>query len=230
MFWHGKLPLAIKFDAAQVEVYSTGRYLTVTGYRIAGTSDEIRTAPKTLELLRARVETFKEAEARARSEETIIPASGPGGKSARHREGRAGRSERKPRIATASRAAPAPIHSGAPSTAWRSIIATPGWWICSAPTRSISPAPAPGGSQSAALGRNLEEDLSIAPNGIQDFGTEEGLTAIDVVKWRLGGTAKSAALWLCQRCSVKPEDLGFDPDYGNNVEPASLTRQALQAR
>ena len=66
---------------------------------------------------------------------------------------------------------------------------------------------------SAALERNLEEDLSIAPSGIQDFGTEEGLTAIDLVKWRLGGTAKSAALWLCQRCSVKPEDLGFDPDY-----------------
>ena len=71
---------------------------------------------------------------------------------------------------------------------------------------------------SAALGRNLEEDLSIAPNGIQDFGTEEGLTAIDLVKWRLGGTAKSAALWLCQRCSVKPEDLGFDPDYGNSLK------------
>ena len=85
MFWHGKLSAAIKFDAAQVEVYSTGRYLTVTGHRIAGTSDEIRPAPKTLELLRARVETFKEAEARARSEETIIPASGPGVKSARHR-------------------------------------------------------------------------------------------------------------------------------------------------
>ena len=42
MFWHGKLSAAIKFDAAQVEVYSTGRYLTVTGHRIAGTSAEIR--------------------------------------------------------------------------------------------------------------------------------------------------------------------------------------------
>ena len=30
--------------------------------------------------------------------------------------------------------------------------------------------------------------------------------------------AKSAALWLCQRCSVKPEDLGFDPDYGNSLK------------
>ena len=87
MFWKGKLPAAIKLDAAQVEVYSTGRYLTLTGHRIAGTSDAIRPAPKTLQLLRARVETFKEAEARARSEETIIPASGPGVKSARHRKG-----------------------------------------------------------------------------------------------------------------------------------------------
>jgi hypothetical protein len=40
---------------------------------------------------------------------------------------------------------------------------------------------------SADLGRDLEEDLSITNTGIQDFGTEEKLTAIDVVMrhgWR----------------------------------------------
>lgn len=39
---------------------------------------------------------------------------------------------------------------------------------------------------SADLGRDLEEDLSITNTGIQDFGTEEKLTAIDVVM-RHGG-------------------------------------------
>ena len=55
---------------------------------------------------------------------------------------------------------------------------------------------------SAALGRNLEEDLSIAPNGIQDFGTEEGLTAIDLVKWRLrrnGQVGRAVAVPTMQR-------------------------------
>ena len=212
MFWHGKLSAAIKFDAAQVEVYSTGRYLTVTGHRIAGTSDEIRPAPKTLELLRARVETFKEADARARSEETIIPASGPGVKSARHRhrKGEPG----------------GPKKAGSTSTNpfWRAVnnmaLDHRDAWVVDLFGADAVYQPGTGAWRisSAALGRNLEEDLSIAPNGIQDFGTEEGLTAIDLVKWRLGGTAKSAALWLCQRCSVKPEDLGFDPDYGNSLK------------
>ena len=175
MFWHGKLSAAIKFDAAQVEVYSTGRYLTVTGHRIAGTSDEIRPAPKTLELLRARVETFKEAEARARSEETIIPASGPGGSLHGIGAARASREvRRKPGIATASRAAPAPIHSGAPSTAWRSIIATPGWWICSAPTRSISPAPAPGGFRRQRSGATSKKTFRSRPTASRTSAPKKG--------------------------------------------------------
>jgi hypothetical protein len=31
------------------------------------------------------------------------------------------------------------------------------------------------------LGRDLEEDLSLHPDGIRDYGREESLTAIDVV-------------------------------------------------
>ena len=50
MFWRGKLDKAITNDAAQVEIYSTKRYLTITGNRISGTPDSIGPAPKTLEL------------------------------------------------------------------------------------------------------------------------------------------------------------------------------------
>jgi hypothetical protein len=61
------------------------------------------------------------------------------------------------------------------------------------------------------LGRDLEEDLSIAPNGIIDFGTEESLTAIDVVM-RFSSpnkTEEEAALWLCGQMGIAPADLGW---------------------
>ena len=88
MFWKGRLPGAIKHDAAQVEVYSTGRYMTVTGHRIADTPDEIQPAPKTLELLRTRVEAFRETEGKARSEEAIVPESEAGTTRAQERRAR----------------------------------------------------------------------------------------------------------------------------------------------
>ena len=160
MFWHGKLSAAIKLDAAQVEVYSTGRYLTVTGHRIAGTSDAIAPAPKTLQLLRARVETFKEAEARARSEETIIPASGPGVRSARHRWSKASRrSEEKP-------AATAAIRFGATSTTWLSAGLELGCLTCSAELPFTSPGPEHGGSsrqRSGAISKKTFRSRRAAP-------------------------------------------------------------------
>jgi len=211
MFWKGRLSAAIKFDAAQVEVYSTGRYLTVTGHRIAGTSDEIRPAPKTLKLLRSRVETFKEAEARARSEETIIPASEPGVKSARHRKGEPG----------------GPKKAGASSNPfWRNVndmaFGLLDAWVPDVFGGAAVYQPGTGGWRisSQALGRDLEEDLSIHPNGATDWGTRESLTAIDLVE-RFGsaGSAKAAALWLCDRCGVEPATLGWDPDYSAGLKP-----------
>jgi hypothetical protein len=48
-----KIEAAIKNDEAGVEVYSTGRYLTITGRQIEGTPSEIRYAPRTLATLAA---------------------------------------------------------------------------------------------------------------------------------------------------------------------------------
>ena len=60
------------------------------------------------------------------------------------------------------------------------------------------------------LGRDYEEDLSIHPSGIQDYGPEKTLTPIDVV---LGyGTATDtieAAQWLCERMALDPTSLGW---------------------
>ena len=62
------------------------------------------------------------------------------------------------------------------------------------------------------LGRDLEEDLSIHPDGIQDFGEEITLTAIDLVQ-RHGDavTPIEAALWLCDKLRIDPTTLGYAP-------------------
>lgn len=63
---------------------------------------------------------------------------------------------------------------------------------------------------STDLGRDLEEDLSIHPSGITDFGTRKNITAIDLVMEH-GGAADSveASLWLCERCGIDPVSLGW---------------------
>jgi AAA domain len=67
LFALGELPggkACIKFDAAQVEVYASGRFLTFTGQHIAGTPLELREAPQTVEALTTRVDEFKAAKTR----------------------------------------------------------------------------------------------------------------------------------------------------------------------
>ena len=59
------------------------------------------------------------------------------------------------------------------------------------------------------LGRNLEEALSIHPDGIWDFGTERPYTAIDLVREYRAIALVPAALWLCERTGIKPEELGY---------------------
>ncbi len=60
------------------------------------------------------------------------------------------------------------------------------------------------------LGRALQEDISIHPEGIWDFGEELQLTAVDLAM-RHGGAGKAidAALWLCGNLGVAPELLGY---------------------
>jgi len=59
------------------------------------------------------------------------------------------------------------------------------------------------------LGREFEEDLSIHPDGIQDFGPEAPLTPIDLVKKHRGVELKDAAFWLCERIGADPAALGW---------------------
>lgn len=62
------------------------------------------------------------------------------------------------------------------------------------------------------LGRDLEEDLSIHPEGIRDFGEETSLSPIDVlIKWGGASDVLSAALRLCEMLGVDPKSLGYCP-------------------
>lgn len=63
---------------------------------------------------------------------------------------------------------------------------------------------------SKALGRALEEDISLVPEGIMDFGEELGKTPIDIVlEWGNAAKAADAAVWLCDRLGVDPAALGW---------------------
>ena len=60
------------------------------------------------------------------------------------------------------------------------------------------------------LGRDYQEDLSIHPSGVADFGPEKGLTPIDVmIKYGGAPDATTAAMWLCERLGIDPVKLGW---------------------
>jgi hypothetical protein len=73
---------------------------------------------------------------------------------------------------------------------------------------------------SKALGRDLQEDLSITPQGIVDFGVadmgdpnEGRRTPITlVIEYNAASDAKGAAFWLCDRLGREPESLGWKND------------------
>jgi len=56
--------------------------------------------------------------------------------------------------------------------------------------------------RSRDLGRELEEDLSIHPDGIMDWGERRGLTAIDIVIAAQGTSPRAALQWLADRIGV----------------------------
>jgi hypothetical protein len=63
---------------------------------------------------------------------------------------------------------------------------------------------------SADLGRSLEEDLSIHPSGIQDFGSRQGRSPIDLMmEFGDVSSLQEAAFKLCEWLGQAPADLGW---------------------
>jgi len=224
MFWRGKLDKAITNDAAQVEIYSTKRYLTITGNRISGTPDSIGPAPKTLELLRARVETFKAVEAEAKAK---AKNKAKGETRTKDEPG-----TEPPQDATAS------AEKGKGSEFWSNVksaaLANLGSWVPEIFANArFQPGTGAWRISSIDLGRDLEEDLSIHPDGIQDWGIRKGLTAIDLVIEHGGAPdAVAAASWLCEKMGASPEALGWNEDCdgdGWRFENSTFARQEQAA-
>jgi len=64
--------------------------------------------------------------------------------------------------------------------------------------------------RSEDLGRQLEEDISVHPEGAQDFGTRQGCSPVDIALEHGGAPdAKAAAFWLCEKLGKQPADLGW---------------------
>ncbi len=192
MFAQGKVVKATAFKPASVEIYGKGRYLTVTGQQVEGSPDRINPAPKTLAVLLARVEAVR-AEAQAKTTAPGVPAAGG--------------------LASVG------VRPGFFPAVNALALANPAAWV-----PALLPAAVPSGTGyrvgSKDLGRDLEEDLSITPMGIVDFGvhdmgdTRDGKrSAVDLVVEHGAAVdvsdAKGAALWLCERLGVTPESLGW---------------------
>ncbi|MGI4976247.1 MAG: bifunctional DNA primase/polymerase [Janthinobacterium lividum] len=63
---------------------------------------------------------------------------------------------------------------------------------------------------SEELGRQLEEDISVHPEGAQDFGTRQGCSPVDIALEHGGAPdAKAAAFWLCEKLGKQPAELGW---------------------
>jgi hypothetical protein len=174
IFVRGKIEKALKDDVLGVDIYGTGRYLTVTGNKIGGAPDEIRPAPRGLASLTAIIGGAREAK-RSKS------------------DGKA-------------RATGADFFAKVNATA----LTHPDDWV---PILHPTARKQPNGAlrvTSKDLGRDLEEDLSYHPSGIEDFGTREKLTPIDaVLAYGPVTDSAEAAIWLCGRMEIEPASLGW---------------------
>lgn len=204
-----------KIDAAQVELYADGRYLTVTGQCVLGAPEEINEAPRLVAYLQERADQFREAQKAAAD-------------AARETERRRAEKEQE-RGSISERAAASVARSAAPATRsnedgkefWRNVNARAlgnlAVWVPQVMPQAKRGTDGGYRVTSRNLSRNLEEDLSFHPSGIKDWGVHDmgdphdgGRTPIQIVMDYLPATdAREAALWLCNRMSVTPESLGW---------------------
>lgn len=199
-----------KIDAAQVELYASGRYLTVTGRHIPGTPTEIREAPRTIAYLQERADQFREAQKTAAELARAAERKKAEKRGTTPGEQATGSSENK------RRERPAGERSFWDAVKDRALADLRAWVPNLFPTAQRT---SDGGYRVSShdLGRNLQEDLSLHPEGIKDFGIHDmgdpndgGRTAIDVVEEYLPTrTSAEAALWLCEQLGLRPEDLGW---------------------
>ena len=214
LFWEGKVERAVKSDKHSVEIYGTGRYLTITGNRVEDCPDEIRPAPRTEAALRARVS--------GKPDDGDLPEHLRGYKSQ----------------GIGVDIGPEPL------SRWQELnaeaLARLDDWV-PAVFGDKARKQASGGYRvsSKDLGRDLEEDLSLTPEGIKDFGVaDQGderqgkRSPIDVVMEHTEAKDLDAAFaWLSQKLGRKPDakertDADVTPTPYAWIDPAKVPRRS----
>ena len=214
LFWEGKVERAVKSDKHSVEIYGTGRYLTITGNRVEDCPDEIRPAPRTEAALRARVS--------GKPDDGDLPEHLRGYKSQ----------------GIGVDIGPEPL------SRWQELnaeaLARLDDWV-PAVFGDKARKQASGGYRvsSKDLGRDLEEDLSLTPEGIKDFGVaDQGderqgkRSPIDVVMEHTKAKDLDAAFaWLSQKLGRKPDakertDADVTPPPYAWIDPAKVPRRS----
>ena len=208
----------ISHQPAQVEMYDTGRYFTFSGHHVAGTPTEIKPAPRTMEALQARVQSFKQDATKKAEKEQANQQSG-----SQHG-----------------------AHASSNDSFFRRVndaalrdLETVGRWF----TRIFPGAyQSPNGSWRASpeeTGRadQYEEDLTIGINlvtgklgivdrAVWDMGDprEGRRTPIDLVIEHGGAPdAVSASLWLCEQLGISPESLGWRDGMSSQARAEALS-------
>lgn len=202
IIWRGKIDKTIKCDPMHVEVYKNKRYLTITGNHVSGTPLDIRPAPNTEAALRQRVESFK----------PVLPTrpTGVALSSVPFFD-----SPKKGTIALALGAGKTSFFRSVNELAMTDL----GRWVPDlfGTMAVFQPGTRAWRVSSRDLGRDLEEDLSISPDGIVDFGVADmgdprsgKRTPIDIaLEFGRYRNAAEAARWLCGHLGVSPESLGW---------------------
>lgn len=131
------------------------------------------------------------------------------------------------------KAAPVSARASSGSTFWTRVNAaaldnTDAWVQLLFSTAHKEPGTGAWRITSRELGRGLQEDISIHADGIQDFGEERGLTAIDLVREYGGASSPTeAAFWLCEQLGRSPADLGWDAPSIKPVKMSFNKRPAI---
>ncbi|WP_164964294.1 DUF5906 domain-containing protein [Rubrivivax sp. JA1026] len=199
---------SFKHDPIGVEVYCGGRYFTCTGRHFEGTPEQVRPiASYALDYLRMLVDRSKEQarQAKAATRAAAAPAAVESAAPTRPPRGEGGASggdDFRRVNDEALRAVDAWVPALFPKATRRGY----GWRVTS-----------------KALGRELEEDLQLAPEGVYDFGEETPMSPIDVVlKWGGARSPKDALHWLAARLGVQLSGPAKRPRAADPEPPAHV--------
>lgn len=191
-----------------VEMFCSKQFFTVTGRHLANTPKDVNTAPEgALRRMHATIEEAKEARRAAAAPAGTPPAT----------------------AAPARGAKPDPLASDDFRRVNEAAMAALQVWV---PSLFASAIPKGQGYRvtSKSLGRDLQEDLSIMPAGIVDFGVADmgdpkqgKRTPIDLVmEWLPAPKPKDALHWLAQRIGVElSQQPGRKPKASRATVPAS---------